>query len=89
MAQIVFLGHGGFDPDSGTYPGEVLIPPDTTLRFFSDAGQALVLPATGGNSDYNKVVNVWEHFHEDEQPIPARWVTYNYGLSPEDTEEER
>ncbi len=89
MGSFVFLGHGGFNPASGTYPGEVLVPTRTTLRFFSDAGQALVLPAAAGASDYNKVVNVWEHFHEDEAPIPERWVTYNYGLYPEDTEEER
>lgn len=89
MASIVFLGHGGFDQNSGSYPGEVLVPPGTTLRYFSDAGQPLVLPAVSGESDYNTVVNVWEHFHEDESPIPERWVTYNYGLWPEDTEAER
>lgn len=89
MSSFVFLGHGGFDPESGSYPGEILVPTGTTLRFFSDAGQALVLPASDGASDYNKVVNVWEHFHEEESPIPERWVTYNYGLYPEDTEEER
>ncbi len=94
MATIVFLGHGGFDPAGGKYPPEVLVPPGTTLRFFSDAGQPLVLPAYKADtgeviSDYNKVVNVWDHFKEDESPIPARWVTYNYRLSPEDTDEER
>ena len=94
MATIIFLGHGFFDPAGGAYPPEVLIPPDTSLRFFSDAGQTLDLPAYRNDAgelitDYNAVVNVWEHFKEDETPIPPRWVTYNYRLSPEDAEEER
>jgi hypothetical protein len=89
MGTYVFLGHGGFDPASDVGPPEVLVPPGTTLRFFSDAGQALVLPADDGNTDYTKVVDVWAHFQEDQAPIPERWVTYNYRLSPEDTQEER
>jgi hypothetical protein len=89
MASYVFLGHGGFNPENASYPAEILIPPGTTLRFFSDAGQALVLPATDGNTDYLKVVKVWEHFHEEDSPIPARWVTYNFRLKPDDTDEER
>jgi hypothetical protein len=94
MGTIIVLGHGYFDPAGGGYPPEVLIPPDTSLRFFSDAGQPLVLPAYRNDageviSDYNKVVNVWEHFKEDESPIPPRWVTYNFRLSPEDSDEDR
>lgn len=90
MASKVFLGHGGFSRRNSPYPLEVLVPPDTTLRFFSDAGQPLYLPINqDGDTDYTRIVKVWDHFHEDEQPLPARWVTYNYALSPEDTEEER
>jgi hypothetical protein len=59
------------------------------LRFISDAGQTLYLPQKDGNTDYTRVVDVWEHFHEDDAPIPERWVTYNFRLSPEDSEEER
>jgi hypothetical protein len=95
MASIVILGHGGFDQASTEYPPVVLVPPATTLRFFSDAGQPLAIPAKAstsdpskGISDYDAVVNVWEHFKEGEAPIPAGWVTYNYELAPDDTEEE-
>jgi hypothetical protein len=93
MASIVILGHGGFDQASTQYAGEVLIPPATTLRFFSDAGQPLALPAMASASgelisDYSRVVDVWSHFKEDEQPIPAGWVTYNYQLHPDDTQDE-
>lgn len=88
MASIVILGHGGFDQVAAGFPGEVLVPPDTTLRFFSDAGQPLLLPAKDGRSDYDKVVNVWDHYREQDKPLPARWVTYNFELAPDDTQEE-
>ncbi len=89
MATYVFLGHGDLKPQFATFPPELLVPPGTSLRFFSDAGQTLYLPQKDGNTDYTRVVNVWEHFHEEEAPIPERWVTYNFRLSPEDTDEER
>ena len=45
MASIVILGHGGFNQAGTQYPPEVLVPPETTLRCFSDAGQPLSLPS--------------------------------------------
>jgi hypothetical protein len=67
----------------------VLVPPGTSPKFFSDAGQALFLPAKAGDTDYNKVVKVWDHFKETEAPIAEKGVTYNFRLSPEDSQEER
>jgi hypothetical protein len=70
MGRVLFLGHGGFDPTTGSDVAEVLVPPDTSIKFFSDAGQALVLPAfDSGRSDYLKVVKVWDHFKEAEKPV--------------------
>ncbi len=90
MGRVVFLGHGGFDPTSGSDVAVVLVPPGTSLKFFSDAGQALTLPTDdGGGSDYTKVVKVWDHFKEAEAPIAEKGVTYNFRLSPETKEEER
>jgi hypothetical protein len=89
MSRIVFLGHGGFDPTSGSDTAVVLVPPGTSLKFFSDAGQVLELPAKDGDTDYNKVVKVWDHFKEAEAPIAEKGVTYNFSLLPEDSQDER
>jgi hypothetical protein len=89
MGRVVFLGHGGFDPTTGSDVAVVLVPPGTSLKFFSDAGQTLVIPYQDGGSDYNKVVAVWDHFKEAEAPIPEKGVTYNFRLSPETSKEER
>jgi hypothetical protein len=85
MSRYVVLGHGGFDPAGGSYPGEVLVPPGTTLQFFAEAGQSLVLPGT----NYGKVANVWEQVAAEGSPIPEKWVTYNYQLQPDTTETHR
>lgn len=89
MGKVVFLGHGGFDPTSGSDVAVILVPPNTSLKFFSDAGQALLLPSPDGGSDYNKVVKVWDHFKEAEKPVGPKGVTYNFRLSPETNKEER
>jgi hypothetical protein len=90
MGRVVFLGHGGFDPTTGSDVAVVLVPPGTSLKFFSDAGQALLLPtADKGGSDYKKVVKVWDHFKEAEKPVGAKGVTYNFSLSPETLQKER
>jgi hypothetical protein len=89
MGRVVFLGHGGFDPTTGSDVAVILVPPGTSLKFFSDAGQALALPSGDVGSDYNKVVKVWDHFKEAEAPIAEKGVTYNFRLSPEDSQEER
>ena len=46
MTTYVILGHGGFNPEAEQYPPEILVPRDTTMKFWSDAGQVLMLPAT-------------------------------------------
>jgi hypothetical protein len=90
MSRIVFLGHGSFNPTSGSDTAVVLVPPGTSLKFFSDGGQGLALPATeAGKSDYKEVVKVWDHFKEAEAPIAEGGVTYNFRLEPETSQEER
>jgi hypothetical protein len=91
MATYIFLGHGGFD-QKGTagYPPEVLIPTDTTLKFYSDAGQALSLPATDdGKTDYSSVVPAWKQLKDQGPGLTATMQTYNFSLVPETHDEER
>ena len=82
MATVILHAHGGFDQRSKDRAPEVLVPPGTTLRFFSDAGQPLTLPGEENQTDYRAVVDVWQHFREDEKPLGPRAVTYNFELSP-------
>jgi hypothetical protein len=86
---MVVLGHGGFN--TGSF--ETLVPPDTTLRFFADAGSNLMLPfkVTGpalpdpphwveGQNwvfDYERVADVLANFNETEKPLSAGAVVYN------------
>jgi hypothetical protein len=64
----------------------VLVPPDTKLQFFRDAGQSLVLPGT----DYDSVAKeLWDQLKEEGDPIGPKGVTYNYKLTPDKTEEHR
>jgi hypothetical protein len=88
MTRYVILGHGGFDPTSSSYPPEVLIPPDTTVQFFSDAGQALVLPYKGGDADYSKVAPMWNQLKDQGSPVEPKGVTYNFTLYPGESAEE-
>jgi hypothetical protein len=88
MAKYVILGHGGFDAASGSYAPEVLVPPGTTLEFFSDAGQALVLPYKRGDADYSKVAPAWSQLRGKGDPIQAKGVTYNYSLYPGESTDE-
>lgn len=93
MAVYVFLGHGGFD-QKGTpgYPTEVLIPPDTSLKFYADAGQTLLLPspsATNPNSGYERVAPVFDQVKDRGSPLTATMTTYNYCLYPDDSEKYR
>src|SRR5258708_7861501 len=99
MGKVVFLGHGAFDTDSSAYPGvgEILVPPTTTIKFYSDAGHTLRIPAVRDESgklisDYKKIVgtiNGWESFQEDQGSLSVGQVTYNFRLSPETHGEER
>lgn len=99
MATYVVLGHGGFNPEASQYPPEVLVPPDTMLKFYADAGSALQIPAKrrGGelDSDYAKVAPAWQQIQEKgagkegEAALGTQKVTYNYALYPDDHAEER
>lgn len=87
MTKYVILGHGGFNPEVASYPVEILVGKDTTLQFFSEAGQALVLPT--GQGDYTKVADMWSQVAAEGSPLKDKNVTYNYSLVPDDTEKER
>lgn len=89
MTTYVIVGHGGFDQRSGPYPPVVLVPPDTTLKFFSEAGQALVVPAIGGDTAYeDKVAPAWQQLRDRTEAVPDQGVVYNLSLVPDDTAEE-
>lgn len=86
MEKYVILGHGTIDPTSGGYAPEVLVPTDTTLRFFSDAGQKLVLPS----ADYDEVAgSIWDQLKDEGEPLGPKKVTYNLTLFPDSTPEHR
>jgi hypothetical protein len=87
MTKHVVIGHGGFNPESGSYPPEILVGEGTTLQFFSEAGQALVLPTAKG--DYGKVADMWEQVAAEGAPIKGKGVAYNYKLTPDRTEKHR
>jgi hypothetical protein len=96
MTTYVFCGHGEFSPGgSGSYPAEVLIPPDTTVHFCSDAGQPLMLPTTktasgdGRRFDYDKVAQEWQKVKDSVPALTALMPAYNYRLlaiTPEERE---
>jgi hypothetical protein len=86
MAKYVIIGHGGYSPASHSYAPEVLVPPNTKLAFFADAGQALTLPY----KDYTNVAaELWDQLKEVGEPIGPKGVTYNYRLTPDTTDEHR
>ena len=89
MARLVVLGHGGFT--RGSF--ETLVPPNTTLKFFSDAGSNLALPAKKVNGvvefDYEKVADVLSLYKETETPLQAGGVVYNMELSKVDAVEQK
>jgi hypothetical protein len=68
----------------------VLLPPNTTVKFYSEAGQALVLPAKGGDFDYeNKIAPAWQQLKETTEPTPSQGVVYNLRLNTLDSQEEK
>ena len=92
MARMVVLGHGGFNTKSEM----VLVPKNTTVTFFSDAGSNLLLPAVstvaagtavdswveGVNCrfDYERVADVLDKFVQTETPLVAGKVVPNMML---------
>jgi hypothetical protein len=102
MTTYLVLGHGAYNPVSGPYPPEVLVPTDTTLKFFSDAGSALRIPfkyhennKAKWGSDYDKVAPAWRQLQEEakgkegESELKDLKVTYNFTLYPDNLQEER
>jgi Putative adhesin Stv domain len=87
--RLVVLGHGSFTRESF----ETLVPPATTLRFFSDAGSKLrpTLQAYDKNTgkkvgeasfNYTDVADVLSQYEETESPLAAGAVVYNMLLGP-------
>jgi hypothetical protein len=86
MTKYVIIGHGGYNPASHSFAPEVLVPPDTKLAFFADAGQSLILPYQNYT---NVAAELWDQLKEVGEPIGPKGVTYNYQLTPDTTEEHR
>jgi hypothetical protein len=98
MAKIVIIGHGDFDPgrESNPYPLQVLVPPNTTLDFYSDAGQTLKLPGrflrgvpVGQAVDYTKVAEVWKQLTVHGNRVGPKGITHNFALHPDNYAEDR
>jgi Putative adhesin Stv domain len=93
MTTYVILGHGGFNPEAEQYPPEILVPRDTTMKFWSDAGQVLMLPATtlegGRGSDYAKVAPMFNQLKAAQPSLGPTTQTYNWKLYPDNIEAER
>src|ERR1700728_2397671 len=89
MANLIILGHGGFT--QGSF--ETLVPPNTTIRFFADAGSPLSLPAKRVSGelvfDYAQVADILANYKETEAPLESGAVVYNMLLGPVDPEEQR
>ncbi|MEV6682601.1 hypothetical protein AB0N09_37925 [Streptomyces erythrochromogenes] len=75
--RFVLLGHGHFDAAPGALPPGasewVAIPQGITLRFFSDAGQGLVL----GHTE----LGMWDQLTMHMDPLDSTNVVYNFTLS--------
>lgn len=94
MSIYAILGHGGFDQRGAEgYPTEVLIPPDTSLKFYAEAGQTLLLPPPNvndpDNSGYERVAPVFDQVRDQGAPLTATMTTYNYCLYPDDSDDYR
>src|SRR5262249_20549791 len=89
MTRLVILGHGTFSKDSF----ETLVPANTTLRFFADAGSKIMLPAKTVNGellfDYEKVADALSNYTETEEPLGPGGVVYNMILTPVEPDEEQ
>jgi hypothetical protein len=81
LARYVILGHGTFNPESGSFPPR----PDTTLQFFSDTGQALTLL----RGTIQTWLAWWDQLKDQGYPIQPKGVTYNLTVYPDSTDEYR
>ena len=90
MTTYVIVGHGSFNQELTQYPPVVLVPPNTTLKFYAEAGEALFLPVDDDNdTDYvDEVAPAWQQLKERTEPVPEQGVVYNLSLVPDDSEEE-
>ena len=83
MGKVIILGHGGFRQTDE----ERLVPPNTELTFYSDAGSDLELPAKEVDGvlefDYEAVKNAYEGLNPQNVLI-AGGITYNFHLQPAD-----
>src|SRR5262245_56976066 len=86
MTKFVILGHGNFDVTSTEYPPEILVPPNTSLQFFTDTGQSLWL----SSGDYAPAAGkIWDQLKQFGSPLGPGGVTNNYILKPDSTEAHR
>lgn len=101
MARMVILGHGGFD----TKGFWTLVPPETTVKFFADAGSRLMLPSIptgpanptephwveGQNCafDYARVADLYSTYMEKIQPVNPGGVVENMLLQAPGAESQR
>ncbi|MDE3205256.1 MAG: hypothetical protein KGQ66_13700 [Acidobacteriota bacterium] len=87
----VIVGHGGFDPGDKM----ILVPNDTTVTFYSDAGTDLGLPfkpigdyngewVEGVNAafDYDKIKDIIESGYRSQNVVLAGGVVENFSLDP-------
>jgi len=73
----IFLGHGSLSPEGYSYNtgmGTIAVPPGTSLQFFCDTGQGLVV-TTKLLIDWNELQRPWP-------ALTSANVTYNLGLGP-------
>lgn len=87
----VIVGHGGFDPGDKM----ILVPSDTTVTFYSDAGTNLGMPFKptgdydGGwvegvncDFDYDKIKDIIESGYRSQNVVLDGGVVENFSLSP-------
>jgi hypothetical protein len=86
------LGHGNVDLDESkaSYKpgmGLVLIPPDTTLKFYTRAIGSKLMVA-GNVPTYKRIAETWRELQADVVPLQPTYTTPNFDLTPETHEEE-
>jgi hypothetical protein len=89
MSTYVLVGHGVFSPSAGGYPPQVLLPPNTTVKFYSEAGQALAIPTKDDVGSFvEEIAPAWKQLKERTEASPSQGVVYNLTLRSLDSPEE-